>query len=117
MRGGSSVEASWTDGSLQVESCGRSSITGLQRKAVNVPNCFQLYPKGSNKPAILQDVDAAICAHFGVPVDPVQWIAGWYHVIGFLIACRNGCHLGSAKLRAEVIAWYDDVDYSGEGRT
>lgn len=73
-----------------------------------MPNCFQLYPKGTNEPENLNEVDRKLCEHFNSPVDPKFWFYGWFHVIGFLIACKNGCTLGSDKLRAEVVAWYDD---------
>ena len=75
-----------------------------------MPNCFRLYRKPvtpDTQPAILQDVDAAICAHFGKPVHPTYWANDWYHVIGFLIACKNDCALGSTNLRNEVAKWYD----------
>lgn len=72
-----------------------------------MPNCFQLYPKGSTEPAILQAVDEAMCQHFGVSVDPRYWFYGWYHCIGFLIAMK-GYPLGSDALRAEVCKWYED---------
>lgn len=76
-----------------------------------MPNCFQLYPKGSQVAAFLNtEVDPAIAAHLGVECDPKLWTADWYHVIGFLIACKDGCQLGSEKLRAEVCKWYDDDD-------
>jgi hypothetical protein len=74
-----------------------------------MPNCFQLYPKGSTQPAILQNVDAAMCQHFNAPVDPKYWFRDWFHVIGFLIAMGRGS-LGSPSLREAVIAWYAD-DY------
>lgn len=77
-----------------------------------MPNCFQLYPKAApDRAAFLNtEVDPAIAAHVGVPVDATYWVADWYHVIGFLIACKEGCDLGSAKLREEVRKWYDDED-------
>ena len=71
-----------------------------------MPNCFCLYPKGSNAPAVLQTVDEELCKHFAVPVDPKRWFAGWYHCIGFLIA-MHGYALDSPELRAKVIEWFD----------
>lgn len=73
-----------------------------------MPNCFQLFRKGSTEPEILQKVDEAICKHVGVPVDETYWCASWYNVVGFLIACKNDCSLGSEKLREEVDRWYDN---------
>lgn len=74
-----------------------------------MPNCFQLYPKGSDTPAPLNTVvDAKIAEFLGVPCDPKLWTADWFHVIGFLIACKNDCDLGTDKLRSEVSKWYDE---------
>lgn len=76
-----------------------------------MPNCFQLYRKGESTPTALQMVDEHICKHFDSPVDAEHWICGWYHVIGFLIATRDGCPLGSRALRLAVVTWYVDDDY------
>ena len=65
-----------------------------------MPNCFQLFRKGSNEPASLQKVDEEICAHLQIPCDPKLWAHGWYNIIGFSIAM--GCHLGSQELRDKV---------------
>lgn len=62
-----------------------------------MPNCFQLFPKGSAEAADLHKVDEEICAHFGAPVDPVNWYANWYNIIGWDVAF--GRPLGSAELR------------------
>ena len=51
-----------------------------------MPNCFQLTTIGSNEAAMLHDVDAALCAHFGKPVHEKHWFAGWYQSIGFSLA-------------------------------
>ena len=76
-----------------------------------MPNCFQLFPKTNpSEPAILQQVDEAICANFHVDVDPKYWVAGWYNVIGFLIALK-GYALGSRELRLAVVSWYDTPLY------
>lgn len=76
-----------------------------------MPNCFSLYPKGSSNAAFLNtQVDPAIAAYLGVECHPKFWTVDWFHVIGFLIACKEGCDLGSAKLRDEVRKWYDDED-------
>lgn len=32
------------------------------------------------------DVDAALCAHFNAPCDPVQWFKAWYDIEGLQIA-------------------------------
>lgn len=77
-----------------------------------MPNCFRLYPKGSTEPEALSSIDEKIAAFVGVPVHPTYYVADWYHVIGFLIACRDGCSLGSDKLRAEVTAWYQTGVYA-----
>ena len=51
-----------------------------------MPNCFQLFHKGSQSAAVLQDVDSAICQHFNVPCDDVHWHHDWYDCIGFYLA-------------------------------
>ncbi len=51
-----------------------------------MPACFQLYPKGSNEPVILQRLDDEMCRHFGVEPDPDRWLGGWYDTIGFRFA-------------------------------
>ena len=79
-----------------------------------MPNCFRLYPNGSTEPAILQHVDAELCKHFGAEVHQEYWLEGWYNVIGFLIACKNDCDLGSDKLRREVAAWFDNYPVDAE---
>jgi hypothetical protein len=72
-----------------------------------VPNCFQLRKKGAEAPEVLQKVDEAICAHYGVEVSSKYWFHNWYNVIGFLIALK-GHNLGTDELREEVNKWYDD---------
>ena len=52
-----------------------------------MPVCFQLYPKGSEKPIVLQRLDEELCNHFGVPVDPKNWFNDWYNAIGLPLAC------------------------------
>lgn len=47
-----------------------------------MPSCFTLYPIGKKEPAILQDVDAELCAQFLEPVTD-KWFHGWYNGIGF----------------------------------
>ena len=47
---------------------------------------IQFYKKGSNEPEKLTEVDNAICAHFGVEPDPVQWYNYWYVTVGFFLA-------------------------------
>lgn len=76
-----------------------------------MPNCFQLFAKGDNRPLSLNDVDAAICAMLGVPVDPKFYVCSWYHVIGFLLAMHHDSPLGSSKLRQRVTEWYADEWY------
>lgn len=78
-----------------------------------MPNCFQLFRKGQSTPEVLQEVDAALCAHLGLPVDPVNWCRNWYHVIGFLIACK-GTPLGSDALRDEIRRWHSAPGYKPE---
>lgn len=51
-----------------------------------MPNCFQLFKKGSKQPEVLQVVDSAICEHFNTPCDTVNWHHGWYDYIGFMLA-------------------------------
>jgi hypothetical protein len=71
-----------------------------------MPNCFQLFAKTNpTRPAILQDVDDAMRQHFGAPPDPHHYFAGWYTVIGSLIAIK-GLSLGSKALRLAIVDWY-----------
>lgn len=53
-----------------------------------MPVCFQLIRKSDPKagPVALQKIDEEICAHLGVPVDPVQWVNNWYNTIGLGLA-------------------------------
>ncbi len=48
---------------------------------------FSLTRKGETVPCKLQDADADFCAILGVPVHDTDWVAGWYDVIGLMIAC------------------------------
>lgn len=79
-----------------------------------MPNCFALSrkgePSGSSRLPLNTVVDVEIAQFLGVEVHPKLWCCNWYHVIGFLIACKEGCDLGSQKLRDEVWKWYDDED-------
>ena len=76
-----------------------------------MPNCFRLYPKGSSEAVPLNTVvDPAIAAYLNIPCDPKLWTADWFHVIGFLIACKNDCDLGSVELERQICKWYDDDD-------
>lgn len=51
-----------------------------------MPACFRLIPIGTTTPAKLNDVDAAMAAHFGEPVDPHRWFGEWYNVEGLGLA-------------------------------
>lgn len=51
-----------------------------------MPNCFSLTPKGEKKPAILQDVDNKLREAFHQPHDDVNWLWGWYDMIGLALA-------------------------------
>ena len=79
-----------------------------------MPNCFALSRKGAPQGAprlpLNTVVDVEIANHLGIPVDPRLWCCDWYHVIGFLIACKQGCDLGTSELRLQVQKWYDDID-------
>ena len=66
-----------------------------------MPNCFQLFPKGTDKPAVLQGIDEAICKRFDWPCHEKWWVEGWYNVVGWGIAVK-GHPLGSPELRAYV---------------
>jgi hypothetical protein len=106
---------------LQADQSDADCVTAMENlvdsytwSSKEMPNCFQLYPKGSNEPAILQQVDDRLREHFEQPPDPKHWLADWYHVIGFLIACKDGCSLGSDKLRAEIHTWYTTGLYLNE---
>ena len=51
-----------------------------------MPRCFQLFKKGSQEPSKFEDVDDAICEHFGVTPDPDTYYQDWYDVIGLALA-------------------------------
>jgi hypothetical protein len=65
-----------------------------------MPNCFQLFKKGSSQAEVLARVDDAICDHMQLPVHATNYCLGWFDVIGFGIAV--GKPLGSPELRAFV---------------
>ena len=48
--------------------------------------CFQLFAIGSDKGEPLNQVDEAICKHFGVEVHPTLYYHDWFDVIGFRLA-------------------------------
>ena len=59
-----------------------------------MPNCFQLLDKITGQAVPLNDVDTALCAHFGVQVDDNYYMSlydydrySWYDSIGFKLAC------------------------------
>lgn len=68
-----------------------------------MPVCFQLYPIGSQEPAILQKVDDAMRVHFQQPADPDHWLGGWYNWIGFSLATGHSWDDLRQEMR-EVIA-------------
>jgi len=72
-----------------------------------MPNCFQLFRKGSAEPEKLSVVDQELCALLDQPVHKRHYVAGWFDCIGFLIACKNDCSLGTQKLRDEVERWFE----------
>lgn len=77
-----------------------------------MPNCFQLTKKDEKEPSQLQKVDQEIADFMGVPCDEKLWCYGWYNSIGFLIAIKDDCNIGSQKLRDEVAEWCkDDPEY------
>lgn len=51
-----------------------------------MPNCYQLTRKGDDKPSRLVDVDEALCAHLGLPIDPVLWVMNWGNIEGLCFA-------------------------------
>lgn len=51
-----------------------------------MPVCFQLYPKGGDKPVVLQRLDDEMRQHFGVEPDPEHWLGHWFDTIGFRLA-------------------------------
>lgn len=65
-----------------------------------MPNCFQLIRKADGKPATFHEIDAEMCAFFGVPCDPVRWYLGWYDIVGLALAC--------GRTFADLLAAYKD---------
>jgi hypothetical protein len=49
-------------------------------------NCFMLLDKVTGKPVKLNDVDQAMCEHFGVPVHPTKYYDMWFDLEGFALA-------------------------------
>lgn len=60
--------------------------------------CFALIPKGQTERQPLAEIDNAICAEFGITPHPI-YFQGWYHVIGFGLACGNSF----AEIRAKLV--------------
>ena len=60
--------------------------------------CFQLTKKGETEPSTLVKVDEAICAHFGWPVHPQDYVYGWFDSIGFMLAMGDSWD----KIRVEL---------------
>lgn len=75
-----------------------------------MPNCFSLFKKGETVATSLSVIDDEICDYLAIEPDPTFYAFGWFDSIGMLIACCEGCDLGSEKLRDKVIAWTDDPD-------
>jgi len=74
-----------------------------------MPNCFQLFRKGTKLPALsLNKVDEEICEHLGTLPNDRHYVAGWFDCIGYLIATSNERYLGSDALRDKVKEWYPD---------
>lgn len=79
-----------------------------------MPQCFQLCRKGETTPQSFSEIDRIMCEHFGVEVHPKYYLADWYNVIGFVIACGKG-ELGSQELRDFIVGWAPlDSEYSAE---
>ncbi len=76
-----------------------------------MPNCFQLFRKvdgGREKEATpLNTVDRELCRLLDIEEHPRCYVIGWFDCIGWLIACKNDCDLGTPKLRAELLEWFD----------
>ena len=53
---------------------------------MTMPVCFQLIDRCTGQPAILQDVDRAICQNLDLPFSDTKWAAGWYDYHGFMLA-------------------------------
>ena len=77
---------------------------------MTIPNCFALTKKGEKEPTTLNTIDKELCELLGVEVHPQYYVAGWYNCIGFLIATKDECVLGSQELRNAVEEWFSDGD-------
>jgi hypothetical protein len=55
-----------------------------------MPNCFTLRKHDAQELSNFTEIDEAICAHFGWPVDPVKYAYWWYDIIGLRLACGQG---------------------------
>lgn len=70
-----------------------------------MPNYFTLINKATGKADTFNVIDERICEHFNEPVDPTVYFAGWYTVLGTLIAIK-GTRLGSPELNTAIEDWY-----------
>jgi len=75
---------------------------------------FTLTRLGSKEPAILQDVDRAICQNIGTRFDDISWTEGWYDLIGFRLAMGHSFSQITDYLNERIadtgidMAWRDD---------
>lgn len=68
-----------------------------------MPNCFQLFRKGSTEPAKLSTVDEEICQLLGIAVHTTLYCEGWFDYIGFAYACGKD----NSYLRADLQEHYE----------
>ena len=54
-----------------------------------MPNCVQLYKKGSPTHTEFADVDDEICRALNVEPHPVKFYLDWYDSIGLMLATGN----------------------------
>jgi len=66
-----------------------------------MPQCFQLFKKGSTEPENLNKVDEELCKLTGDEIDPKYYCRNWFDLIGWNIAV-NGLQLGSKELRDKI---------------
>ena len=51
-----------------------------------MPACFTLTRVGESKPSSFQRIDAELCRHMGVPVDPANYLDDWRMFIGLALS-------------------------------
>lgn len=74
-----------------------------------MPNYVVMRRKGEKEAVSFQEIDAEMCAHFGVECHPVNWFGGWYSSIVERLSYMNGY----ADVRSALIQTRDEAIENG----